>query len=56
MVTRLPSLYRDVMIPADLTSRRPRAALGALRAAATWRATGNALAGLLAALDRKSVV
>src|ERR1700722_62433 len=50
MVPRLPSLYRDVMIPADLTSRRPRAALGALRAAATWRATGNALAGLLAAL------
>jgi signal transduction histidine kinase len=50
MVTRLPSLYRDVMIRADLTFPGPRAALSALRAAATWRATGNALAGLLAGL------
>src|ERR1700729_1751931 len=50
MVSRLLAYYRDVMTPADLTSRRPRAVLGALRAAATWRATGNALAGLLAAL------
>src|ERR1700729_1659338 len=50
MVSRLLAYYRDVMTPADLTSRRPRAVLGALRAAATWRATGNALAGLLAVL------
>jgi signal transduction histidine kinase len=50
MVTRLLPLYRDVLTPADRTSCRARAALGALRPAATWRATGNALAGLLAGL------
>ena len=38
------ALYRDVMTPADRTSRRVSAALGALWSAPTWRATGNALA------------
>jgi hypothetical protein len=38
------ALYRDVMTPADRTSRRVSAAVGALWSAPTWRATGNALA------------
>ena len=42
-------LYRDVMIQADLTSRRVRAAVSALWSAPTWRATANALAALLVA-------
>ena len=50
MVTRPPPLYGDVMTPADPTSRWARAVLGPLWSHATWRATGNALAGLLAAL------
>jgi len=43
-------LYLDGMTPAGLTSRELAATLSALWAAATWRATANALAGLLAAL------
>jgi signal transduction histidine kinase len=38
------------MTPGDMTSRGLAAAVSALWAAATWRATVNALAGLLAAL------
>ena len=37
-------LYRDVMTKAEPTSRRVSAAVSALWSAATWRATGNALA------------
>src|SRR5215469_8911598 len=43
-------LYRDVMTPADRTSRRAAAAVGALWSASAWRATGNALAALLVAV------
>src|SRR5512146_472491 len=43
-------LYLDGMTPAGMTSRGLPAAVTALWAAATWRATANALAGLLAAL------
>jgi signal transduction histidine kinase len=43
-------LYVDGMTPASLTSRALPAPVSALWAAATWRATANALAGLLAAL------
>jgi signal transduction histidine kinase len=43
-------LYLDGMTPAGLTSRELAATVSALWAAATWRATANALAGLLAAL------
>jgi hypothetical protein len=50
MVTCGQPLYREVMTSADLTSRRVRAALGALWSAPTWRATGNALAASLVAL------
>src|SRR5690349_8865262 len=39
------------MTPASLTSRAVPAPVSALWAAATWRATANALAGLLAALS-----
>jgi len=42
-------LYRDVMTPADRTSRRVSAAVSALWSAPTWRSTGNALAALLVA-------
>ena len=50
MVACRTPLYRDVMTSADLTSRRARAAVSALWAAATWRATRNVLAALLVAL------
>jgi signal transduction histidine kinase len=43
-------LYLDGMTSADTTSRRLAGTVSALWAAATWRATANALAGLLAAL------
>ncbi len=43
-------LYLDVMTPADLTSRRARAAVSALWSAPAWRATRNVLAALLAAV------
>ena len=43
-------LYVDGMTLADLTSRRLAATASSLWAAATWRATANALAGLLAGL------
>jgi signal transduction histidine kinase len=43
-------LYRDGMTSAGLTPRELPAPVSALWAAATWRATANALAGLLAAL------
>src|SRR5512146_557450 len=43
-------LYLDGMTPAGMTSRGLPAAVTALWAAATWRDTANALAGLLAAL------
>jgi signal transduction histidine kinase len=43
-------LYVDGMTPASMTSRGLPAPVSALWAAATWRATANALAGLLAAL------
>src|SRR5215469_10350308 len=43
-------LYRDVMTPADRTSRRAAAAVGALWSASAWRATGNALAAVLVAV------
>ncbi len=50
MVTGGMSLYRDVMISADRTSRRVRAAVSALWSAPAWRATRNALAAFLVAL------
>jgi signal transduction histidine kinase len=37
-------LYRDLMTPADRTSRRVSATVGALWSAPAWRATGNTLA------------
>ena len=50
MVAAGMPLYGDGMTSADLTSSRVPAAVGALWSAPTRRATGNALAALLAAL------
>jgi signal transduction histidine kinase len=50
MVTRGDDLYLDVMTSADMTPRWVPAVVGALWSAPTRRATGNAVAALLAAL------
>ena len=50
MVAGPAPLYLDGMTPASPISRRLAATASSLRSAATWRATANALAGLLAAL------
>ena len=47
-MARAMPLYVDGMTLADLTPRRLAATASSLWAAATWRATANALAGLLA--------
>src|SRR5581483_7414394 len=50
MVTCWDDLYLDVMISADMTTRRAPAVIRALWSAPTRRATGNTLAALLAAV------